>query len=82
MNLETVLMYCILTHNVLLTTHQGDVKSPSKGDVIAGQFKELVTDQALLLTTPHGLGRVDVTDISDHYADSPLEGLKKNTIVK
>ena len=45
-------------------------------------IKEAVPDHALLLTTPHGMGRVDITDISDHYADNPLEELKINTFIK
>ena len=60
----------------------GDIGSLSKGDVVPALIKEVVPDQALLLTTPHSMGRVDITDITDHYTDNPLEELKKNTFVK
>ena len=62
--------------------HKGAIGSPSKGDIVPAQIREVVPDHALLLTTPHGMGRVDITDILDHYTDNPLEGLKKNTFVK
>lgn len=60
----------------------GDVGAPSEGDIVPALIKEVVADQALLLMTPHGMGRVDMTDVSDHYTDNPLEGMKKNTLIK
>ena len=44
--------------------------------------KEVLADQALLVTTPLGVGRVDITDISDHYVDNPFEAVKKRKFVK
>jgi hypothetical protein len=59
-----------------------DIGASSEGDIIPAQIKEVVADQALLLTTPLGMGRVDVTDVSDHYTDDCLEGMKKNSFIK
>lgn len=63
-------------------TYVGDIGAPSEGDIVPSLIKEVIADQALLLTTPHGMGRVDITDVSDHYTDNSLEGMKKNTFIK
>ena len=67
---------------IIIIVHVGDIGAPAKGDIIPALIKEVVADQALLLTTPLGMGRVDITDISDHYTDDCLQGMKKNTFVK
>lgn len=66
----------------MIIVHVGDIGAPAEGDIILALIKEVVADQALLLTTPFGMGRVDITDVSDHYTDNCLQGMKKNTFVK
>ena len=66
---------------IAIFAHVGDVGDPAEGDIIPALIKEVVADQALLLTTPLGRGRVDITDVSDHYTDNCLEGMK-NTFIK
>ena len=60
----------------------GDVGAPSEGDVVPALVKEVVDDHALLLATPHGMGRVDITDVADSYTDNPFEAMKKNAFLK
>ena len=67
---------------VIIFTCVGGVGDPAEGDIIPALIKEVVANQALLLTTPLGMGRVDITDVSDHYTDDCLEGMKKNTFIK
>lgn len=81
-------MYITHTNNNVITflfcarTLPGDLGEPSVGDVVLGMFKEVIPGQALLLTTPHGIGRVDITDIADHYMDHPLDSLNKKRVMK
>ncbi len=57
----------------------GPVGTPSVGDITIGQIKQVVeSSQAVVIATHFGLGRVDVTDISDHYVDQPLKTVEKH----
>lgn len=45
------------------------------GCVLVGRVNQVLPGQALLLSTPAGNGRVDITDISDSYLDNPLDAV-------
>ena len=37
----------------------------------------LLKGDGLMVSTPYGFGRVDITDVSDHYVEKPFEKLRK-----
>ena len=40
-----------------------------------GRVHQVISGQALLVSTPYGNGRIDITDMSDSYTDDPLSGM-------
>lgn len=55
-------------------------------DVSVGDLTEcvcssgrLLKGEGLMLATPHGFGRLDITDVSDHYLKNPFSKLQKLT---
>ena len=61
--------------------YTGSVECPSLGEHIHAHIKQVVPNQALLVYTAHGPGRVDITDITDHYGDDPLESFKGDSSI-
>ena len=58
------------------------IRDSSIGDIVLGLVKQVDPDKPILLTTPYGVGRVDITDVSDLYTDNPLEVFKRKKFVK
>ncbi|XP_068709241.1 protein RRP5 homolog [Montipora foliosa] len=53
------------------------------GQLIVGRVTKIIPDQGLLVGLPtHKCGRVGLTDLSDNYAENPLEGYKVNQLVR
>ena len=52
------------------------------GEVVAGQVKKVLPHEGLLISLPGHTGRVDITDISDHYTDNPLSGFHKSQLIR
>lgn len=65
----------VFTHKCI-QIDTGLLESPSEGDILPAHIKQVLANQALLVSTAHGLGRVDITDISDHYVDDPLKTVR------
>ena len=51
----------------------GMPRAPVVGKVVLGQVKRVFAHEGLQVALPGYTGRVDITDISDHYTDSPLK---------
>lgn len=63
----------------LSTVSPGVVETPSVGNIVTCQLKQVVeSSQAIVVATHFGLGRVDITDISDHYVKEPLKAVGKH----
>ncbi len=43
--------------------------------VVLGRVNQVIPGQALLVSTPVGNGRVDITDLSDSYVNDPLSAV-------
>ena len=54
-----------------LISSSGQVE-PCEGSIVLGRVYQVILGQALLVSTPYGNGRIDITDISDSYTDDPL----------
>ena len=53
-----------------------NVGSGVVGDIVVGRIRQVIPHHALMVAIPGGIGRVDITDVSDHYQDCPLEAVK------
>ncbi len=58
----------------MVLLHSGVVE-PSEGCVVLGRVNQVIPGQALLVSTPVGNGRVDITDLSDSYVNDPLSAV-------
>lgn len=56
----------------------GPVDALSEGDVTMVSVTTVVAGKCIFVTTPHGRGQLDITDISDHYTENPLQTLTKD----
>ncbi len=64
----------IVVLSFIVMSSSGLIQETCIGDILTGQIKQVVeSNQAIVLATRMGLGRVDITDISDHYVDNPLK---------
>ena len=54
------------------------------GDVIMGHPLSLLSKEGgLLVSLPFSsVGRVDITNVTDHYVDNPLQAVKKLDFIK
>ena len=52
------------------------------GEVMLGYVRRVLAHEGLLVTLPGYTGRVDITDISDHYASNPLKRFRKSQLVR
>ena len=53
------------------------------GQLIVGRVTKIIPHQGLLVGLPtHKCGRVGLTDLSDNYAENPLEGYKVDQLVR
>lgn len=50
----------------------GPVQPPSVGCILPARVRNVTSDLGLILAIPTGFGRVDITDISDHYLEEAL----------
>lgn len=55
----------------------GAIASPGEGDVVLARIHNFVLGRSVMMTTPTGVGRVDITDISDTYQDDPFQKLRQ-----
>ena len=60
----------------------GMPRAPVVGKVVVGQVKKVLPHEGLLVCLPGHTGRVDITDVSDHFTDHPLSGFRKSQFVK
>ena len=54
------------------------MKQPAVGDMVVGKIRQVIPHYALMVAIPGGVGRVDITDVTDHYYDNPLETVKES----
>ena len=66
-------------HQLSLT---GAPPTPDVGEVVIGHFKETLAAHAFLVTTPLGIGRMDITDVSDHYQPDPIHAARTSKFFK
>ena len=66
--------YTRSTFSIIILSRSGSVVDPAVGDIITGQVRQVVAaSQSVVMGIHSGLGRVDITDISDHYLEEPLQ---------
>ena len=53
------------------------MEQPAVGDMVVGKIRQVIPHHALMVAIPGGVGRVDITDVTDHYCDNPLETVKE-----
>ena len=46
--------------------------------MVVGKIRQVIPHYALMVAIPGGVGRVDITDVTDHYYDNPLETVKES----
>ena len=52
--------------------------SPRLGEMVLAQAHEYILGRGVMMTTHHGPGRLDITDVSDHYQDDPFEPIEQS----
>ena len=60
----------------------GPVSEPCEGDIVTGRVKQVLPGHALLVSTPHGTGRIDITNISDTFVEDPLKQMKTSSFLR
>lgn len=55
---------------------------PVVGEVVLGYVRRVLVHEGFLVTLPGYTGRVDITDISDHYTKNPLSGFHKSQLIR
>eukprot|EP00731_Ephydatia_muelleri_P020460 Em0013g187a len=68
----------------LVSLMGGPAVEPKVGDVIMGHPLSLLSKEGgLLVSLPFSsVGRVDITNVTDHYVDNPLQAVKKLDFIK
>ncbi len=56
----------------------GPLTSPRLGETLLAQAHEYSPGLWVMMTTPRGRGRLDVTDISDYYQEDPFETIEES----
>lgn len=67
-----------------LVSLMGPVAEPKVGDVVVGHPLSLLSKEGgLLVSLPFSsVGRVDITNVTDHYVDNPLQAVKKLDFIR
>ena len=55
---------------------------PVVGGMVLGCVRRVLAHEGLLVTLPGYTGRVDITDISDHYTSNPLSRFRKSQLIR
>ena len=75
-------MTFVAVKGTLFCCFSGPLNASQEGDILVARTHKVLPGLGLMVTTPIGVGRVDITDISDCYQKNPFQTLKEGRWVE